>query len=262
MGLPCTPRPPRLPLLVGPDPARAVAAVPVDPAGRARGDGESLRDRGFWGGNDPPLKILSCEDHDLLRDGLQQVLRALPDEPTLLEAATAAEALALLEAEGDVALVILDLGLPDIDGLDLLTELRRRFPATGVAVLSGSERPGDVQAALERGAQAYIPKSAGRAELLDALRRVLAGEVVVPAALRAAAESLAARALTPRQAEVAALLVRGLTNPEIARVLDLHVGTVKKNVESILEALEVSNRTEAVLALVERGIVPPARGGP
>ena len=69
------------------------------------------------------MKILSCEDHDLLRDGLHQVMRELPGSPTLLEASTAAEAVEVLEREGDVALVLLDLGLPDVDGLDLLKQL-------------------------------------------------------------------------------------------------------------------------------------------
>lgn len=207
------------------------------------------------------MKILSCEDHDLLREGLHQVLQALPESPSLLEASTAAEALEVLEREGDIALVLLDLGLPDVDGLDLLTQLRDRYPATGVAVFSGSTRASDVRAALDRGAQGYIPKSASRDELLEALRQVLAGEVFVPPALLEAAQSIATTHLTPRQREVAELIVRGLTNREIGDVLGIRMGTVKNYVEAILGVLEVSNRTEAVLALVERGLVVPQRDG-
>lgn len=207
------------------------------------------------------MKILSCEDHDLLREGLHQVLKALPERPSLLEAATAAQALEVLEREGDVALVLLDLGLPDVDGLDLLAQLRERHPATGVVVFSGSTRPSDVRAALDRGAQGFIPKSSSRDELIDALRRVLAGEEYVPADMLEAAQAIAATHLTPRQREVAELLVRGLTNREIGDVLGIRMGTVKNYVEAILGVLEVSNRTEAVLALVERGLVVPQRDG-
>jgi len=207
------------------------------------------------------LKILSCEDHDLLRAGLHQVLRDIAGSPTLLEAASAAEARAALAREPDIALLLLDLGLPDVDGLDLLEEVREQYPATGVAVFSGSERASDVRAALDRGAQGYIPKSASRDELLDALTRVLRGEVFVPERLREAADNIRATHLTPRQREVAELIVRGMTNPEISKLLGIHIGTVKKNIEVILETLEVSNRTEAVLALVDRGIVTPPRSG-
>lgn len=205
------------------------------------------------------MKILSCEDHDLLREGLHQVLRALPENPTLLEAATAAAALEVLEQEGDVALVLLDLGLPDIDGLDLLSQIRRAHPATGVVVFSGSSRASDVRAALDRGAQGYVPKSAGRDELLASLERVLAGEIVVPSALLEAADALGGQQLTPRQTEVAELLVRGLTNREIGEILGIRMGTVKNFVQQILDALQVANRTEAVLELVERGLVVPPR---
>jgi DNA-binding NarL/FixJ family response regulator len=207
------------------------------------------------------LKILSCEDHDLLREGLHQVLQSLPGAPVLVEARNAAEALETLASEPEIEVVLLDLGLPDVDGLDLLTRIRTDWPATAVVVFSGSERGRDVRAALDRGAQGYIPKSASRSELLEALTRMLEGDVFVPAALRAAAEGLGAARLTPRQTEVAELLVRGLTNAEIARQLDIHVGTVKKNVEAILSAVEVTNRTEAVLALVEQGLVTPPRSG-
>ena len=202
-----------------------------------------------------PLKILSIEDHELFQEGLRHAVRSLPGAPELLEARSAHEAWRVLAAEPDVVLVLLDLGLPDVDGLDLLRDLRERHPAIAVAVLSASEQPARVRAALDRGASGFAPKSAAREALTAALSALLAGEVFVPASLRAAADAIPTPRLSPRQREVAALLVRGLTNREIAQVLGVQPGTVKTHVETILAVLQVANRTEAVLALVARGVV-------
>ncbi len=201
------------------------------------------------------VRILSCEDHDLFREGLRHVLAGLPGGPELVEARSAAEARRALAHDPEIGLVLLDLALPDAQGLDLLAELRRDFPLTGVAIVSASERPEDVRAALDAGAVGYIPKSSEREVLLGALSVVLAGGVYMPAPLLDAARPATLPGLTARQQEVAALLARGLTNKEIAGVLGIGAGTVKTHVAAILRELDVTNRTEAVMALFERGLV-------
>jgi DNA-binding NarL/FixJ family response regulator len=206
------------------------------------------------------LKILSVEDHELFRDGLRYALASLPDPPQLIEAHTGAEALERLERDPEIGLALIDLGLPDQDGLELLRTARARFPTVAVAVVSGSERPSDARAALAAGAVGYVPKAAGRAVILSALQLILAGGVYVPAFLVAADPD--GPLLSPRQREVAALMVKGLTNQEIGDVLGIGGGTVKSHVAAILRVLEVANRTEAVLALVERGLVDAPQGRP
>lgn len=201
----------------------------------------------------PAVKILSCEDHVLFRDGLRGVVAELPEAPELVGAATAAEAFRLLEADPDIGLVLLDLALPDADGFDVLRRLREQHPLVGVAVVSASERAADVREALDAGASGFIPKGAERGVLLGALQLILAGGVYAPHDLLQAEP--ASEGLTPRQLEVARLLAKGLTNAEIANVLSIGAGTVKSHVAAILETLDVSNRTEAVSALIERGVL-------
>lgn len=204
-------------------------------------------------GAPPTVKILSCEDHALFRDGLRGVVAELPDAPELVGAATAAEAFRLLDADPDIGLVLLDLALPDADGFDVLRSLRERHPLVGVAVVSASENAADAREALDAGASGFIPKSAERGVLLGALQLILAGGVYAPHGL--VGQEPATAGLTPRQLEVARLLAKGLTNAEIAEVLAIGAGTVKTHVAAILETLDVSNRTEAVSALIERGVV-------
>jgi DNA-binding NarL/FixJ family response regulator len=180
------------------------------------------------------------------------------DAAVRLESVASAElALARVAADDSFELVLLDLQMPGMGGFAALEALRRDHPSVPVVVVSASESPADVRAALERGASGFIPKSTRGSVLLSALRLVLAGGIYVPPLMMdagAAAHPARSSALTGRQVEVLRLLARGLTNREIAEVLQIAEGTVKTHVMHVYETLDVSNRTEAAMRMRELGI--------
>ncbi len=209
------------------------------------------------------MKLLTCDDHDLFRAGLRQVLEDVDPTATLLEADRGEEALRLVEEHPDLDLLLLDLGLPDTDGMALLHEIRQRHPAIGVAIVSGSEEPALVRETLEAGAMGFIPKSSKRPVLKQALSLIFAGGVYVPplaleqdeAPKRESRRPRRTGVLTDRQLAVVELMRKGLTNREIGDALGISAGTVKVHVAAILEALDVTNRTEAVTAVEELGLL-------
>jgi DNA-binding NarL/FixJ family response regulator len=210
------------------------------------------------------LKILCCDDHELFRDGLRAALTGVPDEAgpaELLEASSLREAEQRLEGDPGIELLLLDLGLPDASGLDGLRRVRSARPDLPVVVISAHEDAELARAVLAEGAVGFIPKSSSRPLLQRALALVRAGGVYVPPLTLARSEADAAApgaprglagasGLTEREREVAELLTRGLTNRDIGRVLGIAPATVKVHVGRILEALDVSNRTEAVRVLM------------
>jgi DNA-binding NarL/FixJ family response regulator len=213
------------------------------------------------------MKILICDDHELFRAGLRLVLTQLEESTALIDASSAEETFRIAEAEPDLDLVLMDLGMPGMDGLSALGVLRERFPALPVVIVSASERHADVRAAIDRGASGFIPKSSSAPVLLAALRLVLSGGVYVPPLVLATSEPASAgapraddrrreraAALTPRQLEVLDLMARGRTNREICDSLGIAEGTVKAHVATILEALDVANRTEAAAVMRDLGI--------
>lgn len=223
------------------------------------------------------MKILVVDDHVLIREALRGVLRELKGETTtILEAPESGAALRQLEQHGDVDLVLLDLNLPDRDGLDVLRELGARWPTLPVVVLSAFHDREKVSKALDLGAVGFIPKSARREVMCSAFNLVFAGGIYVPpeilalqgppdaAAMPQAAADLRTRAaalgLTERQVEVLALMMQGKSNKAICRVLGLAEPTVKVHVSAILRALKVSNRTEAVVAVRALTAVPARHG--
>jgi DNA-binding NarL/FixJ family response regulator len=206
-------------------------------------------------------KLLVVDDHPVLREGLVALLRQSDPDATLLQAATAEDALALVAGAPDLDLVILDLALPGTDGRLLLQEFRRRRPELRVLMLSSSENPADALELLKLGALGYVPKSASPQTLLSAMRLVLNGESYVPRLILggdngAAPEPAIVRGvLTARQVEILRCLAAGETNGGIARRFGLSEKTVKAHVSAIFRGLNVVNRTQAVRAGQAAGLL-------
>lgn len=219
------------------------------------------------------MKILVIDDHDLIRDGLRGALAELSAEAVVLEAKDCRAATQILDGcnESYPDLTLLDLNLPDRDGLSFLPELRQRFPAMAVVILAGDHDRANITRALGLGASGFIPKSASRDVMLSALRLVSAGGMYVPPEILAtetaspnpSAEQLRPPAspsdlgLTDRQIEVLRLMMEGKSNKAISRALDLAESTVKNHVTAVLKALNAGNRTEAVVTVGKLGWVLP-----
>jgi DNA-binding NarL/FixJ family response regulator len=212
------------------------------------------------------MKFLLVDDHALIREALHGVLRELDEDATIFEASRWGEASRLLGEHSDLALVLLDLGLPDRDGFVALKEARAQHPKIPIVILSAScDRP-SVEKALELGAVGFIPKSGEREVMLGALRLVFSGGVYIPPEILSRPETPsglgpssgrrpdgpaptvpADLGLTARQVDVLALMMHGKSNKAICRILNLAEPTVKNHVTAILKALKASNRTEAVI---------------
>ncbi len=222
------------------------------------------------------MKILIIDDHVLIREALRGVLKQLKGEATVVEASNWLEATQQFQQGAHFDLVVLDLTLPDRDGLEILAELRERFPAISIVVLSARHDRDIVAKALDLGALGFIPKSAQREVMLSAFNLVFSGGMYIPPEILVRREPVPAQAaaparfvrrvsavdlgLTERQMEVLALMMQGRSNKVICRTLDLAEPTVKNHVSAILKALKATNRTEAVVAAGALGFAP--RQGP
>lgn len=224
------------------------------------------------------MKFLVVDDHVLIRAAMQGVLKQLTADAVVLEAGTYQEAISLISSDTELALVLLDLRLPDRDGFEMLAEFRANYPSVPVVMMSAFNDRDNVLRALDAGAAGFIPKTETREVLLGALQLILAGGKYIPpdilarplptpqsspvpsAVIMGDRPSPAKLGLTERQLEVLALMMQGKSNKLICRALNLAEPTVKNHVSAILKALEVSNRTEAVLAAAQFNWEPPKPG--
>lgn len=222
------------------------------------------------------MRILLVEDHPLMAEALRLALGSLGGDVVVEAASRLAAALETVERHGETDMVLLDLGLPDSTGTEGLRRFRERFPALPVVVISASNEPSAILAALDQGAMGFIPKTSPKEVLLGAVRLVASGGIYVPVEALHAADarggspapipaaagtagaagtaSTAQLGLSPRQAEVLELLLKGLPNKLIARKLDISENTTKIHVSAVLRALGVSTRTQALIAVSRLGL--------
>jgi DNA-binding NarL/FixJ family response regulator len=207
------------------------------------------------------IRLLVVDDHPVVREGLRSMLSDTAIT-VVGDAGTAAEA---IRVAADVApdVVLLDLGLPDLDGLSAVARLKQVRAQAAVLVLTMHDDPALVRGAVQAGASGYVLKGVGRQELLAAIQAVHHGEAVLdPLLLRtltseapAAAPATGQDVLTPIEHDVLQLIAGGLTNREIAARMRWSVATAKKYVRRVMLKLEVSDRTQAAVVALRRGLL-------
>src|SRR5437763_4572282 len=210
-------------------------------------------------------RIIIADDHELARLGLRTMLEPEPDLEVIGEAATGREAVAL-SSQLQPDLVLMDIRMPDMDGLMATRAIKEELPHTSILIVTLSEDPDYLMEALRVGAAGFVLKDASRREVVLAVRQVLTGESPLDPKLSAqlirrlagqapAKQRPASRGddLTPRELEVLRLVAEGKTNAEIGQSLFVSVGTVKVHVERIIDKLGVSDRTQAAVRAVELG---------
>jgi DNA-binding NarL/FixJ family response regulator len=198
------------------------------------------------------MNLLLVDDHALFRDGLRSLLGNISPELEVFEAATLAEAVDECRHTA-FRMVLLDLGLEGSDGLDTLDRFRAAVPDIPIIVLSADEDPEVIRDTIDHGAVGYIPKSHTAELMISALRFVLSSGIYLPQDLLeedrgtgAATQPNLFQVLSPRQQQVARLLLQGQSNKGIARALDLAEGTIKAHVSAIYQIIGARNRVEAV----------------
>ena len=201
------------------------------------------------------IRILIVDDHYIVRMGLVALVGTESDMEVVAEAGGGNEALELF-ARHQPDLLLLDLRMPDKNGIQTIVEIREKFPEARILVLSAFDGDEDIYRALHAGAQGYVLKNTTGDKLVPALRTVASGQNWIP---KDVASQLALRKmreqLTTREVEVLSELAKGLANKEIADALSISEHTVKDHLKNILGKLQVADRTEAVTTAIQRGII-------
>jgi len=201
------------------------------------------------------MQTLLVDDHPLIHQIMTALLRkAIGDHVMVQLAENLEEALDCVRRDGKLDLILLDLGLPGCSGIEALERLRGRCPEAKIVVLSAAEDAESIQAAFRAGAEGYIPKTSPPPTIVDALRLVCdGGTYVPPQALDLSDRRMAQPNFSRRQREVLSLMLRGLSNREIAKRMRIAENTVKHHVGVVYETLGCTSRAEAITVALRRG---------
>jgi len=203
----------------------------------------------------PRIRLLSIDAHPLLREGIAAIVNNQPDMQLVAQAMNGQRGIESFRKDRpDVTLM--DLGLPDMSGVDTLLAIRSEFPEARIIILTTFEGDFYVQRALEAGARGYLLKTMPHNELVDAIRQVHAGRKSIATALASRlAEHLADEALTRRESEVLRLVGAGYRNRQVSEMLFISEETVKIHMKHVLDKLGATHRTQAVAIAISRGII-------
>jgi DNA-binding NarL/FixJ family response regulator len=201
------------------------------------------------------IRILIADDHSVVREGLVSLVKRKSDMTVVAEASNGREAVDLWkEHHPDVTLV--DLRMPELDGVGAIKEIREFDDGAHILVLTTFDGDEDIYRAIKAGAKGYLLKDTAREALMESIRRVHAGQTCIPPALAAKlAERVSGEALSAREIEVLQRIAAGKSNKEIGAELFISEGTVKTHVKSIFSKLDVVSRTEAVATATRRGLI-------
>jgi DNA-binding NarL/FixJ family response regulator len=201
------------------------------------------------------IRILIVDDHPVVRAGLASMLATQAGLEVVGSASTGEEALHFLRSN-HADLLLLDLRMPGMTGIDTLLALKEGNLPTRAIILTSYETDEDIYRAVQAGAQGYLLKNAPQREMVEAIRAVHGGRRYLPPQIASRlAERMMRSTLTTRELEILKMLPKGLTNKQIGRALDISGNTVRNHVNSIIEKLEVSDRTEAATTAIQRGII-------